>query len=97
MKKKLLLKTWRPISLLNVCYNIASGSIANRLKYVLDSITNKDQTVFFIKSVFEIKNYCRNLIVVGIRPNVKVNVIVHLFLACIHKASKFFPEEKVSP
>ena len=45
-KNKLLLKNWRPISLLNVCYKIASGSIANRLKDVLGTIINEDQTGF---------------------------------------------------
>ena len=45
-KDKLLLKNWRPISLLNVCYKIASGSIANRLKHLLTTIINEDQTGF---------------------------------------------------
>ena len=45
-KDKMLLKNWRPISLLNVCYKIASGSIANRLKNILGSIIDEDQTGF---------------------------------------------------
>ena len=45
-KDKLLLKNWRPMSLLNVCYKIASGSIANRLKHLLTTIINEDQTGF---------------------------------------------------
>ena len=38
------LKSWRPISLLNVAYTIASASIADRLKQVLDSIISADQS-----------------------------------------------------
>ena len=38
------LKSWRPISLLNVAYKIASASIAGRLKQVLDSIISEDQS-----------------------------------------------------
>ena len=38
------LKSWRPISLLNVAYKIASASIAGRLKQVLDSIISADQS-----------------------------------------------------
>ena len=54
-KDKLLLKNWRPISLLNVCYKIASGSIANRLKNCLGSIINDDQTGF-LKDRFIVEN-----------------------------------------
>ena len=43
-KAKTLLKNWRPLTLLNVVYKIASGAIANRLKLVLDELIDKDQT-----------------------------------------------------
>ena len=45
-KPKQFLKNWRPISLLNVSYKIASACIANRLKSVLPNIINIDQTGF---------------------------------------------------
>lgn len=45
-KPKNFLKNWRPLTLLDVVYKIASGAIANRLKQVLDIIISKDQTGF---------------------------------------------------
>ena len=45
-KDKAFLKNWRPISLLNVAYKMASASIAFRLKNVLTTIFNEDQTGF---------------------------------------------------
>ena len=40
------LKNWRPISLLNVIYKLASAVISNRLKKVLDNIINGNQKGF---------------------------------------------------
>ena len=45
-KDKQFLKNWRPISLLNVVYKIASGCIAERIKKYLNKIINNDQTGF---------------------------------------------------
>ena len=45
-KDKAFLKNWRPISLLNVSYKIASASIAFRIKNILGNIINEDQTGF---------------------------------------------------
>ncbi|WP_419623732.1 RNA-directed DNA polymerase [Thiolapillus sp.] len=45
-KPKKYLKNWRPITLLNTAYKIASACIANRLKIVLPKIIHKDQTGF---------------------------------------------------
>ena len=45
-KPKNFLKNWRPLTLLDVVYKIASGAIANSLKQVLDIIICKDQTGF---------------------------------------------------
>lgn len=64
-KSRLLLKNWRPITLLNIVYKIASGSIANRIKKVLDKLISKDQTGFIsgrfigenIRSVYDIMQF----------------------------------------
>ena len=45
-KPKIFLINWRPLTLLDTVYKLASGTIANRIKTVLDSIINKDQTGF---------------------------------------------------
>lgn len=45
-KPRQYLKNWRPITLLNVTYKLASACIANRLKQVLDTIISKTQTGF---------------------------------------------------
>ena len=45
-KPKQFLKNWRPISLLNISYKLAASCIANRLKSVLPSIINHEQTGF---------------------------------------------------
>ena len=45
-KSKEYIKNWRPISLLNIVYKISSSCIANRLKKVLPSLINENQTEF---------------------------------------------------
>ena len=45
-KDKQHLKNWRPITLLNISYKIASTCIANRVKKVLPNIISEDQTGF---------------------------------------------------
>ena len=45
-KPRKYIKNWRPISLLNVSYKLASTSIANRIKGMLPHIINEDQTGF---------------------------------------------------
>jgi hypothetical protein len=50
---KHFLKNWRPISLLNTVhvYKIGSGVIANRIKKVLPTLINNDQTGFIAGSI----------------------------------------------
>ena len=45
-KSKLYLKNWRPITLLNVDFKIASAALANRIKPFLDSIISETQQGF---------------------------------------------------
>ena len=45
-KPRQFLKNWRPVTLLNVLYKIASGCIANRIKRVFPNIIHSDQTGF---------------------------------------------------
>ena len=45
-KEKRYLGNWRPITLLNVSYKIASACIASRIKTVLPNLINEDQTGF---------------------------------------------------
>ena len=45
-KPKQFLKNWRPITLLNTIYKIASGVISTRIKSVLNKLISKDQTGF---------------------------------------------------
>ena len=56
-KPKQFLKNWRPISLLNVVYKLASGCIAERIKGFLNEIMHCDQTCF-IKGRFNGENIC---------------------------------------
>ena len=45
-KPRQYMKNWRPISLLNTTYKLASSCIAERIKLVLPQIINSDQTGF---------------------------------------------------
>ena len=45
-KDRKLLSNWRPISLLNVIYKIASSCIANRIKQILPFVINESQKGF---------------------------------------------------
>lgn len=46
-KDKTLLKNWRPISLLNVSYKIASSAIASRIKQNLGKLFMKIKQALF--------------------------------------------------
>ena len=41
-----MLNNWRPLTLLDTVYIIASGAIANRIKSVIDKLIDKDQLGF---------------------------------------------------
>lgn len=64
-KPRQFMQNWRPISLLNVIYKIASGCIASRIKNILPSIISEDQTGFLsgryigenIRIVYDIMQY----------------------------------------
>ena len=45
-RKRSEIKAYRPISLLNVSYKIIAAAVANRIKQVLPSIIDRDQTGF---------------------------------------------------
>ena len=45
-KPKNFISSWRPITLLNSTYKMLAGTIANRLKKVLNNIIHSDQTAF---------------------------------------------------
>ena len=65
-KDRSLLKNYRPISLLNCVYKIASGAIANRIKSTLNKLIHEDQTGFIsgrymgenTRQIYDILNYC---------------------------------------
>lgn len=73
-KSRELLKNWRPITLLNVIYKIASGCIAERLKTVLSKLISNDQTGFIsgryigenTRLIYDIMNYTEETNIPGL-------------------------------
>ena len=73
-KPKQFFRNWRPISLLNVVYKLASGCIAERIKGFLDKIIHCDQTGFIkgrfigenIRLVYDIMHYTEIIQVPGL-------------------------------
>ena len=73
-KPRKCLTNWRPISLLNVSYKLASACIANRLKIVLPSITNPVQTGFMknlyigenIRILYDVMHYVESINIPGL-------------------------------
>ena len=65
-KDTLLIKNWRPITLLNKDYKLATKSIAKRMCKVLPNIINEDQTGFLRgryigENIFKITNLMDHL------------------------------------
>ena len=64
-KSKKFVKNWRPISLLNITYKLASGAIASRIKSILPFIIDTDQSGFMsgrfsgdnIRLIYDVLNY----------------------------------------
>ena len=64
-KPKHFLKNWRPLTLLDIVYKMASGTIANRIKLVINKLISKDQTGFIkgryigenIRLIYDLMNY----------------------------------------
>jgi len=77
-KDRTLLKNWRPISLLNVDYKIASKAVAERLKKMLPDIVNQDQVGYVtgrnitdnIRTVLDILEYTDYENISGILINI---------------------------
>ena len=73
-KPRHFFKNLRPITLLNFLYKLASGSIANRIKSVLNQPISKEQTGFlkrrFIgentRLVYDIMQYCEERNIPGV-------------------------------
>ena len=73
-KPKQFIKNWRPITLLNVIYKIASGCIAERLKTVLTKLISSDQTGFIsgryigenTRLIYDIMNITEELNIPGL-------------------------------
>ena len=73
-KPKQFLKNWRPISLLNTAYKIASACIANRIKGVLNKLIHSDQKGFMkgryigdnIRLIYDILEYTNSRNIPGL-------------------------------
>ena len=59
-KPKLFLKNWRPLTLLDIVHKIPSGSIANRIKGVLDGIIEKRSNWIHKREIYR-RKYSSNL------------------------------------
>jgi hypothetical protein len=65
-KPREYLKNWRPISLLNVVYKIATSCIAERMKTILPKLISEDQSGFMAdryignntRLIYDLINYC---------------------------------------
>ena len=73
-KPRDLLKSYRPITLLNVCYKVISGTIANRLKTVLQNIIDPCQSAYLkgrfigenVRMIYDIMQFTKQEKISGI-------------------------------
>jgi hypothetical protein len=98
-KPKRFLKNWRPISLLNVSYKIASACIAERLKTVLPSIIHKCQNGFLkgryigdnIRLIYDILTYTESEEIPGLLLMIDFEkAFDSVSWSFLHKALQFF-------
>ena len=70
-KPRHLLKNWRPISLLNTAYKIASANLANRLKLMIPKIIHSDRKSFMKEVISENIRLPYNILLYGNRKNTR--------------------------
>ena len=74
-KNPLLLKNWRPLSLMNCDYKILAKAIANRIKSCLQNIIHSDQTGF-MKNRFIGENIVKILNIIEIAENEQIPALI---------------------
>ena len=98
-KSNVLLKNWRPLTLLNQDYKLATKVIASRIKKVLEKIVHHDQTGF-IKNRYIGENIARILDIMNYTEEEDIPAILVMIdfekafdcveWACIERSLKFF-------
>ena len=83
-KSKLYMKNWRPITLLNVDYKIASSANSNRIKKTLDTLISDTKKKGFIKGRY--MGECTRLIADVLENTEKNNIPGLLLLIEFEKA-----------
>ena len=98
-KPKQFLKNWRPLTLLNTVYKIASGIISNRIKKVLHKIISEDQTGFIAgryigentRLIYDIMHYTEQQQIPGLLLLIDFEKAFDtISWKFIHKCFKFF-------
>ena len=90
-KPKNLISSWRPITLLNSTYKILAGTIANRLKVVLDRIIHPDQTAFLknrfigenIRTTYDVLYEAYNRDIEGLLLSITITITFYRFSICL--------------
>ena len=98
-RPKQYLKNWRPISLLNTAYKIASASIANRIKSFLPKLIHDDQKGFMagryigenIRKIYDVLHYTQEKNIPGMLLSVDFEkAFDSISWSFLNKALKFF-------